>query len=146
MRIFLHKLYSKWNLVMDEHIGKSERKNLSEAFQRSTKWEKEVYNAWNYFFKVMEAKCVYNFSIFHISISYTIFSVVVQSLSHVQLFATPDCSTLDFPVLHHPQSLLKLISFELVILSNHLILCRPFSSCPQYFPASKSSPVSHMRI
>ena len=36
MRVFLHKLYSKQNLVMDENIGKSEKKNLSEAFQGST--------------------------------------------------------------------------------------------------------------
>ena len=30
-----------------------------------------------------------------------------------------------FPVLHHLQSLLKLMSIELVMSTNHLILCRP---------------------
>ena len=39
-------------------------------------------------------------------------------------------------------SLLKLMSIELAMPSNHLILCRPFSSCPQSFPASKFSPVN----
>ena len=33
--------------------------------------------------------------------------------------------TAGFPVLHHLQGLLKLISIELVIPSNHLILCHP---------------------
>ena len=39
-------------------------------------------------------------------------------------------------------SLLKLMFLESVILSNHLILCTPFSSCLQSFPASGSFPVS----
>ena len=39
-------------------------------------------------------------------------------------------------------SLLKLMSIESVITSNHLILCCPFSSCPQSFPASLSFPTS----
>ena len=36
------------------------------------------------------------------------------------------------------QSLLKLMSTESVMPSNHLILCLPFSSCPQFFPTSWS--------
>ena len=40
------------------------------------------------------------------------------------------------------QSLLKLVSIESVIPFNHLILCRPFSSRLQSFPASGSFPVS----
>ena len=39
-------------------------------------------------------------------------------------------------------SLLKLMSIELVMPSNHLILCFPFSSCLQSFPASGSFPES----
>ena len=41
-------------------------------------------------------------------------------------------------------SLLKLMSIESVILSNHLILCCPFSFCLQYFPASESFQVSRL--
>ena len=40
------------------------------------------------------------------------------------------------------QSLLKLMSIELVTPPNHLILCHPFSSCPQSFPISGSFPMS----
>ena len=40
------------------------------------------------------------------------------------------------------RSLLKLMSIESVMPSNHLILCRPFSSCLQSFPASGSFPMS----
>ena len=36
-------------------------------------------------------------------------------------------------------SLLKLMSIESAMPSNHLILCCPFSYCPQSFPASGSS-------
>ena len=53
-----------------------------------------------------------------------LFVFVVQSLSRVQLFATPWTAvhqvSLSFTI---PQSLLKLMSIELVMLSNHLILC-----------------------
>ena len=34
------------------------------------------------------------------------------------------------------------MSIESVMPSNHLILCHPFSSCPQSFPASGSFPMS----
>ena len=51
--------------------------------------------------------------------------VVVQSLNRVQLFVTPwteaHQASLSFTI---SQSLLRLMSIELVIPSNHLILCR----------------------
>ena len=54
------------------------------------------------------------------------FVVVIQSLSHVRLFATPQTAacqaSLSFTI---SQSLLKLMSIESVILSNHLSLCCP---------------------
>ena len=53
-----------------------------------------------------------------------------------------DCSMQGLPVLHHLQSLLKLMSIESVMPPNHLILCHPFSFCPQSFPASESFPMS----
>ena len=39
-------------------------------------------------------------------------------------------------------SLLKIMSIESVMASNHLIVCCPFSSCLQCFPASGSLPMS----
>ena len=63
----------------------------------------------------------------------------VQSLSHVQFFATPWTVARQVSLsITNSQSLLKPMSIELVMPSSHLILCRPFSSCPQSFPASGS--------
>ena len=59
----------------------------------------------------------------------------VQSLSHVQLFATPWTAALQASLsITNSQSLLKLMSIELVMPSNHLILCRPFLP-PSIFPS-----------
>ena len=41
-------------------------------------------------------------------------------------------------------SLLKLMSLELMMPSNHLTLCHPLFSCPQPLPASGSFPVSQL--
>ena len=53
-----------------------------------------------------------------------------------------NCSTPGFPVLLCLQGFLKLVSIELVMPSNYLVLCWPFSSCPQSFPAPGSFPTS----
>ena len=42
------------------------------------------------------------------------------------------------------QSLLKCMSIQLLMPSNHLIHCCPLLSCPQSFPASGSFPVSQL--
>ena len=46
-----------------------------------------------------------------------------------------DCSMLGFPVLHQFSELVKLMSLESVIPSNHLILCHPFLLLPSVFPS-----------
>ena len=59
--------------------------------------------------------------------------VVVQSFSHVRLCDSVDCSTsasLSFPVFW---SLLKPMPIELVMPSNHLILCHPLLLPPSIF-------------
>ena len=54
---------------------------------------------------------------------------VVQSLSRVLTLCDPiDCSTQGFPVLHHLQGLLKFMSIESVMLSNHFIQQRLYPS------------------
>ena len=64
------------------------------------------------------------------------FVVVVQSLSHVQLFAVPwtaECqASLSFTI---SWCLLKLMSIELVMPSNHLALCRLLLLLPLIFPS-----------
>ena len=61
---------------------------------------------------------------------------LVQSLSHVRLFATPwtaACqASLSFTI---SRSLLKLKSIESVMPSNHLILCRSLFLLPSIFPS-----------
>ena len=48
-----------------------------------------------------------------------------------------NCSTPGFPVLHHILDLLKLMFIELVIPSNHLILCQPLLLLPLIFLSIK---------
>ena len=62
--------------------------------------------------------------------------VVVQSLSCVQLFAASWITVRQpFLSLTISCSLLKLMSIESVMPSNHLILCRPFLLSPSIFPS-----------
>ena len=60
----------------------------------------------------------------------------VQSLSHVHLFVTPWTAAHQvFLSITNSQSLLKLMSIELVMSSNHLILCHPLLLLPSIFPS-----------
>ena len=75
--------------------------------------------------------------------------VVVQSLSHILLFATPRTAasqvSLSFTI---SWSLFKLMSTESVMLSNYLILCQPLILLPSNLPSirvfSSESPL-HIR-
>ena len=67
----------------------------------------------------------------------------VQSLSHVQLFATSRTTACQASLsITNSWSLLKLMSIETVMPCNYLILCRPFSFGLQSFPASGSFQMS----
>ena len=60
----------------------------------------------------------------------------VQLLSHVQLFATPWTTARQASLsITNSQSILKLISIESVMPSNHLILCHPLLLLPSIFPS-----------
>ena len=63
-------------------------------------------------------------------------SVVFQSLSHAQLFATPWIAACQ-PSLSFitSQRLLKFMPIESVMLSNHLLLGRPLLLLPSIFPS-----------
>ena len=64
-----------------------------------------------------------------------IFFLVVQSLSHVWLFATPWTAAYQAPLSSTISwSLLKLMSIQSLMPSNHLILCRPLL-LPSIFPS-----------
>ena len=81
--------------------------------------------------------------------SFPLFVVVVQSLSCVWLFATPWTATrqtsLSFTI---SDSLLKLMSIESVMPSNHLIHCCPLLLLPWIFPSNRvfsNEAVFHIR-
>ena len=64
--------------------------------------------------------------------------VVVQSLSHVWLSATPWTAARQASLSSTiSRSLLKLMSIESVMPSNHLILCHPFICLPSIFPSTR---------
>ena len=82
-------------------------------------------------------------------LSYRVQIVAVQSLSRVQLFATPwtaACqASLSFT---NSQNLLKLMSIESVMPSNHLLLCRALLLPPSIFPSIRvfsNESVLHIR-
>ena len=85
----------------------------------------------------------------NLNMSYIYTVHFVQSFSCVQLFATPWTAarqaSLSFTI---SQSLLKLMSIELVMPSNHLILCRPLVLLSSVFPSIRvfsSESVLHIR-
>ena len=72
---------------------------------------------------------------------YNLFAAVFQWLSHVQLLATswtaaPQVS-LSFTI---SLNLLKLMSIESMMPSNHLILCQPLLLLPSIFPSTRVFP------
>jgi len=61
---------------------------------------------------------------------------MIQSLGHVRLFVTPWTAARQASLsLTNSWSLLKLVSIESVMPSNHLILCRPCLLLPSSFPS-----------
>ena len=73
----------------------------------------------------------------------------VQSLSRVQLFATPWTAACHASLsITNSQSLLKLMFIKLVMPSNHLILCHPLLLLPCIFPSIRvfsNESVLHIR-
>ena len=73
----------------------------------------------------------------------------VQSLSRVHLFVTPQTAVRQVSLsITNSWSLLRLMSIESVIPSNHLILCRPLLLPPSLFPSIRvfsSESVLHIR-
>ena len=94
-------------------------------------------------FRIWWRKCLYKSTKGPETIS------LVHSLSHVWLFATPWTTACQASLsITNSQSLLKLKSVELVMSSNHLILCLPFLLPPSIFPSIRvfsSESVLHIR-
>ena len=97
-----------------------------------------VSNARVSFFLMIE-----KYTILYIHINMYHFVVVVELLRRVQLSVTPGTVARQAPLSSTISfSLLKFMSIESMMLSDHLILCRPFSFCLQSLLASESFPMS----
>ena len=84
----------------------------------------------------------YIYKVFHCAAT---LQTVCLLFSYIQLFATPWIAAYQAsPSFTISWSLLKFMSIESVMPSNHLILCCPSFSCPQSFPASGSFPISQL--
>ena len=71
---------------------------------------------------------------------FVLFFSLVQSFSHVQDFATPWTAARHSPLsITNSWSLLKLMSIESVMPSNHLIPCYPLFLLPSGFPSIRIS-------
>ena len=78
----------------------------------------------------------------------TVFACFCCSVDQPTLCNPMDCSTVGFPVLHHLLKLAQLMSIELVMTSNHLILCHPLLLPPSTFPSIRvfsNESVLHIR-
>ena len=107
---------------------------IPQAVQHSQKnfyseQEKLFYRLWNKHFAILP----------NLSTQLSTYSIQfssVQSLSHVQLFATPWTAAHQASLsITNSQSLLKLMFIESVMPSSHLILCRPLLLLPSIFPS-----------
>ena len=78
--------------------------------------------------------------------SVLMYTVVVQLVSHDQLFATSWTAAHQASLSFNSWTLLKLMSVESVMPSNHLILCCPLLLLLQSFPVSASFPVNQFFV
>ena len=75
--------------------------------------------------------------IFFVKVLDTVLGPSIQLFSHVQFFVTSWTAHQASLFITSTQSVLKLMSIELVMPSNHLILCHPLLLLPSIFPSIK---------
>ena len=115
------------------------------SFSHKKAWSTDTYTIW------MNLKNITLSKISQAQRLYTMFPFIwnilssVQSLSRVLHFATPRTAACQASLfITSSRSLLKLMAIELVMPSNHLILCRPLLLLPSIFPSSGSFPMSQL--
>ena len=88
--------------------------------------------------KFEKGKIFFPVHMMHIKMPFGSSFVVIQLLSHVRLFVTPWTAAHQAPLTFTiSRSLLKFMSTESVMLSNHPILCHPLLFLPSIFPSIK---------
>ena len=102
------------------------------------------FTCWKTFISTLEAIIKRLLLIFSLKYFMDQFSSI--QLIHVWFFATPWTAAYHSSLsITNSQSLLKLMSIESMMPSNHCIFCCPFSSCLQSFPASVSESLLHIK-
>ena len=90
---------------------------------------------WN----MMKGALNFDSSNLELKIRFFVLFVVVQALSHVHFFATPWTATCQSSLpLTVSRSLLKLMSIDLMMPSNHTILCHPLLLLPSISPSIRA--------
>ena len=128
---------------MRSQSDSTEHSALSNWYKFREQWEGytivykcESINSWSFFFFYWNKQSFKKLQIRGLPWWFQFSSV--QSLSPVWLFATPWTAACQASLsITNSQSLLRLMSIELVMPSNHLIFCHPFL-CLQSSPASGS--------
>ena len=92
-------------------------------YQRNVKRKKSLSDNSNIYF-ILELESLDSLFPYELLFSFSFIQFLVHSLSHVQLFVTPWTAALQASLsITNSWSLLKLMSIESVMPSNHLILC-----------------------
>ena len=141
-RKIINSIYWSWKLA---NIKKnlSNNSNVQPVLQRTTQLTNFILLSriiYLYLFSKIYKKCGNTqFLIINLCLllsDYTLESLSDQLLSHVQLLATPWTAAHQVSQsIVNSQSLLKLMSIESVMPSNHLILCHPLLLLPSIFPS-----------
>ena len=129
-----------YKLILSEHkkLHKPAKRRGIETMSRS------VFNSQMCF--QSDFSCLRN--IFHKMDLILVFFSSIQSLSCVQLFPTPSAASQASLSITNSQSLLKLMSIELMMPANNLIFCCPLLLPPSIFPSIRvfsSESVLHTR-
>ena len=112
--------------------------SLSNVIFKSSVWQKNIIDSNSYLYSVSwrKRKAKRGSTLMLTKLKRASSFSSVQSLSHVRLFAAPWTAAYQASLsITKFRSLLKLMSIELVMPSNHLILCCPLLLLPSIFPS-----------
>ena len=110
--------------------------SFTSVFLPHPRWDRRVWVDWKWVFPFSYVSGLELTVVVYFSSSKWVQFCSVQSLSGVHLFATPWIAACQASLsITNSWSLLKLMSIESVMPSNHLILCHPLLLPPSIFPS-----------
>ena len=112
--------------------------SFTSVFLPHPRWDRKVRVDWKWAFPFSYVNGLELTVVVYFSSSKWVQFCSVQSLSGVHLFATPWIAACQASLsINNSQNLLKLMSIESGIPSNHLILCYPLILSPSIFPSNR---------